>query len=144
MKECTNCGTIVGDDVVYCPKCGNNLNRPRYCTFCGKELLSKGPFCPNCGNTISPTNMDTFSSIATKNVVTLGDKLSEGKKSKIVAILLAFFLGCIGGQYFYLAKYFKAVLCILFCWTCFPALWGMIHAIILLAMSDCEFDSKYN
>lgn len=98
--------------------------------------------CKYCGTIISRTN--TFGSMASRGVNRLGDNLSSGTKNKLIAILLAFFLGGIGGQYFYLGKYLQGVICLLFCWTIFPAIWGVIHAIIILSISDESFHSRYN
>lgn len=65
-------------------------------------------------------------------------------RSKLVAALLAFFLGGFGGQFFYLGQTSKGILCILFCWTYIPCIIGFIDLIRFLCMSDREFDMKYN
>lgn len=74
----------------------------------------------------------------------IGTNLENGKKDKIVAILLTFFLGGFGAQYFYYGEYVKGTLCLLFCWTLIPSLIAFIHFIILLTMSEAQFNSKYN
>lgn len=99
--------------------------------------------CKICGTIVSPISADLGSSVS-RGINNLGDNISSGTKNRLIAILLAFFLGGLGGQYFYFGKYLKAVICIIFSWTCIPMLWGIIHAIILLAMSDEKFNSKYN
>jgi uncharacterized membrane protein YvbJ len=50
MRKCPN-GHDVGDDVKYCPQCGNPLNDGiTICSKCGAEFSNKAKFCPKCGN----------------------------------------------------------------------------------------------
>ena len=59
--------------------------------------------------------------------------------SRIVAIVLAFVLGFVGAQYFYMGRRILAVLSVLFCWTGYPAVIGMLDGMRMLFMSDREF-----
>ncbi|MDR1841031.1 MAG: TM2 domain-containing protein [Holophagales bacterium] len=86
----------------------------------------------------------------------------RSKKSKVVAAILAFFLGCYGIHHFYLGSVKKGViyLCISLFYlaiclilTFFVVgllllpilpLWSLIEFIILLTTSDSNFDAKYN
>ncbi|MBS5798046.1 MAG: NINE protein [Dysgonomonas mossii] len=71
-------------------------------------------------------------------------------KNKTVAALLAIFLGCLGIHKFYLGKGWQGVLYLLI--TVFTlgiagiiiAIISLIEGIILISMSDKEFDMKYN
>lgn len=71
-------------------------------------------------------------------------------KNKTVAALLAIFLGCLGIHKFYLGKGGQGVLYLLI--TVFTlgiagiiiAIISLIEGIILISMSDKEFDVKYN
>ena len=65
-------------------------------------------------------------------------------KNKTTAGLFAFFLGGIGIHKFYLNQTTAGVLYLLFSWTCIPAILAFIDAIILLTVSDDEFNAKYN
>jgi TM2 domain-containing membrane protein YozV len=65
-------------------------------------------------------------------------------KSKVAAALLALFLGGLGVHKFYLGGWGWGILYIVFVWTLVPALISFIEAIVLLLMSDSEFDRKYN
>ena len=56
--------------------------------------------------------------------------------NKIGYALLAIFLGGLGAQYFYAGKIFKGVLCLLFCWTGIPEIWGFICGIIALTKKE--------
>lgn len=65
-------------------------------------------------------------------------------KSRLVAAILAFFLGSFGVHKFYLGQPGKGVLYLLFCWTFIPGLLAFIQSIILLLMTDEAFDYQYN
>ena len=64
-------------------------------------------------------------------------------KSKVVAGLLALFLGGLGIHYFYLNRSGAGVMCILFCWTFIPAFIAFFSGIIILCSSDSEFERKW-
>jgi TM2 domain-containing membrane protein YozV len=65
-------------------------------------------------------------------------------KNRTTAALLAFFLGGIGGHKFYLGRAVQGLLYLFFCWTFIPAVIAFIEAIVLLTMSDADFNLKYN
>lgn len=125
--------------LIYEVKMNNNR-----CPNCGSSELinyADGTLrCKYCGTIVGQSNTNSFS----RGVNNVGNNLSSGTKNKVIAILLAFFLGGFGGQFFYLGKIWQGVLCVLFCWTWIPGIWGIIHAIIILSMSDEEFNYKYN
>lgn len=118
-----------------CPNCGST----ELVNYADGSLR-----CKYCGTIVGQTNMNSFGSMASRSVNHVGNNLSTGTKNKLIAILLAFFLGDFGGQYFYLRKYLQGAICLFFFWTWIPGIWGIIHAIILLSMSDEEFNFKYN
>ena len=64
-------------------------------------------------------------------------------KNKVLAGILAIFLGCLGIHKFYLGKKWAGVLCILFFWTYIPTFAGVIEGIFILAQSDEKFKKKY-
>ncbi len=66
------------------------------------------------------------------------------KKSKLVAALLALFLGWLGFHKFYLGRTGWGVLYLLFFWTLVPAFISFFEAIRYLIMSDEEFNSRYS
>lgn len=67
-------------------------------------------------------------------------------KNKIVAALLAFFLGWIGAHHFYLGSTMAGVICIAATWlTCgVGAILYIVECVMLLVMPDAEFDARYN
>jgi len=62
---------------------------------------------------------------------------------RVVAALLAFFLGSFGFHKFYLGQTFQGVVYLLLCWTGIPGVVGMIEAVLYLIKSDYEFERKY-
>lgn len=66
-------------------------------------------------------------------------------KSKLVAVLLAVFLGGLGFHHFYLGSVGAGLLCLVAtCCFGFGYLIGWLEAALLVVMSDGEFESKYN
>ncbi len=65
-------------------------------------------------------------------------------KNKIVAALLAFFLGGFGIHKFYLGQTFKGIIYLIFFWTFIPAIIAFFEFIILLVMTDDDFNKRYN
>lgn len=63
-------------------------------------------------------------------------------KNKVVAALLALFLGGLGIQHFYLGSTMSGVICLVTCGGC--GIISLVEGIMLLLMSDADFDKKYN
>ena len=95
----------------------------KYCFECGSIIRANAEICPNCG-VRQPVDRD-------------------GSRNKVVAALLAIFLGGFGIHKFYLGKIGQGILYLLFCWTFIPALVGFFEGIIYLATSDANFERKY-
>ena len=60
-------------------------------------------------------------------------------KKKLIAALLAFFLGGLGIHKFYLGKTIQGIIYILLCWTFIPALIAFIEGIRFLVISEETF-----
>ncbi|MGL5682478.1 MAG: TM2 domain-containing protein [Marinifilaceae bacterium] len=65
-------------------------------------------------------------------------------KNKLAAILLAFFLGTFGIHKFYLGQTKAGILYLIFCWTIIPTILSLIDFVMLIIMTQQEFDAKYN
>jgi RNA polymerase subunit RPABC4/transcription elongation factor Spt4 len=50
LIPCPKCGTPVGADFRYCPKCGNAVTP--LCSHCGRPIQYDSTFCPYCGKTV--------------------------------------------------------------------------------------------
>jgi len=102
----------------------------KFCSSCGAIIKEKAEICPKCGV------RQIF------NTGGLGAVAPNGK-SKIVAALLGIFLGGFGIHKFYLGSIGMGILYLIFFWTFIPAIVGFIEGLLLLAMTDQDFNSKY-
>lgn len=64
-------------------------------------------------------------------------------RNKIIAALLAIFLGAFGAHKFYLGKIGMGILYLLFTWTGIPAILGVIEGFIYLISGDENFSRKH-
>ena len=53
LIPCPNCGTEVGSDFRYCPKCGHALTPS--CSHCGRSISGDYVCCPYCGKPVGAT-----------------------------------------------------------------------------------------
>ncbi len=97
----------------------------KFCHACASTLDARAELCPTCG-VRQPTGFTPTTD-----------------KSRMAAALLAFFLGWIGGQKFYLGRVGAGIACLLFFWTGIPSLIGLYDFIVLLTMSDRRFAEVY-
>ena len=65
-------------------------------------------------------------------------------KNKTSAILLCLFLGWIGAHKFYLGQTSAGVLYLIFSVTGIPFIISFVELIILIIMSEDEFNGRYN
>jgi len=102
----------------------------KFCADCGSVIKAKAEICPKCG----------VRQMATPNAL---GSLAPNGKSRLAAALFALFLGGIGIHKFYLGRWGWGLVYLLFCWTFIPTLVGWIEAVLLLVMSDGDFNHKY-
>jgi TM2 domain-containing membrane protein YozV len=65
-------------------------------------------------------------------------------KNRVVAALLAFFVGGFGIHKFYLGETFAGIIYLVFCWTLIPGVIAFFEFLGLLLMTDRAFDGKFN
>jgi len=94
-----------------------------HCRGCGKEIHETANECPSCG---APQNL-----------------INKDGKNKLVAALLAFFLGALGIHRFYLGQWW-GIFYLLLCWTMIPSLVSFIETIVFLLTNQKSWDDKYN
>jgi len=70
--------------------------------------------------------------------------INKSIKNKTLAAILALFLGGLGIHKFYLGKTAAGILYLLFCWTLIPAILAFVDFLILIFMSENNFNVKYN
>jgi TM2 domain-containing membrane protein YozV/RNA polymerase subunit RPABC4/transcription elongation factor Spt4 len=139
--KCERCGAMNRDNVSTCIECGAPLSIPRQeqqmvyqkaCINCNRMINASLGQCPYCGanQTLSPYNQYATAVAGTHN--------------KVIAAVLAFFLGSFGAHKFYLGQGGQGILYLLFFWTFIPAIVSIIEAIIYLSMSDIDFAKKYH
>ncbi|QIG81744.1 TM2 domain-containing protein [Sphingosinithalassobacter tenebrarum] len=100
--------------------------------------------CRDCASLISPTANTCPRCGGRQNIATggLGATTPSGK-NRVVAALLALFLGGFGVHKFYLGRIGWGIVYLIFCWTFVPALIALIEAIVYLTMSEEQFETKY-
>ena len=123
LIKCKECGNEISDSAAFCPKCGAPNTPDTYCSKCGTKLSRDLNFCTNCGEAV----------------------FLVSNKDRVVAGILAIFLGWLGIHYFYMGKTTAGFLCILLSLvSC--SLWAVVmfaQGIVILCMSDSDFKSKY-
>ncbi len=106
----------------------------KFCSECGSIIKAKAEICPKCGVRQMPPPQVQSSPIG---------KVSAEGKNKLVAGLLALFLGGLGIHKFYLGKGIQGLLYLVFCWTFIPAVVGFVEGINYLLMSEETFFKRY-
>ena len=120
---CKNCGSEINENAVAYMSCGFAKGTgEKFCSNCGKEINPGAVICTNCGASVK----------ATTTVVASGEQ-----KSKLVAVLLAFFLGSIGIHDFYLGynKYGVIKIVLTCCTGVGGGIWALVDFIRLLTGS---------
>jgi len=153
-------GTCVGCGKFICEECRTEVGNKNYCKSCVSELVleskrklerleeNRQPMVfmnagGGGGGGGAASSSSSGSSSSSSAVESSATRLVRPIKNKVVAGLLAIFLGGIGVHKFYLGKPFQGILYLLFCWTGIPALIAFIEGIIYLASSDESFAVKY-
>lgn len=98
----------------------------KYCSGCATVLHKSARACPHCGAPQGGAGI-----------------AGAGEKNKIVAFVLAWFLGGFGAHKFYLGRIGWGVAYLVFFWTLIPAIAAFVEGIIYLTMSDEAFAAKY-
>lgn len=65
-------------------------------------------------------------------------------KSKVTAGVLGILLGGLGIHHFYLGSITSGIICIVASCFCIGGIIGLVEGIMLLVMSDADFDARYN
>lgn len=129
---------------MFCRNCGNEMDpQAVVCVKCGVPKGSGNNFCHNCGQPTSPmavvcTQCGVSLTAPTPNNNANNSNLYPNQKSKLVAGLLAIFIGTLGIHNFYLGHTGKAVAQLLITiFTCgFGGIavwiWALIEGIQLL------------
>lgn len=70
-----------------------------FCNTCGAQIADNSKFCPSCGAPVKGATNSNDSSVS--------------RKSRLVALLLCWFLGVLGIHRFYVSRHISAIFMIL-------------------------------
>ena len=104
----------------------------KFCSECGAVIKQKAEICPKCGVRQMPPPQSS----------PLGQTTSSGR-NRVVAAIIAIFLGGLGIHKFYLGRTGQGILYLIFFWTVIPALIALIEGIRYLLMTDQAFAAEY-
>lgn len=105
------------------------FSKTTLCKECSRSVSVNAEICPHCGVRLK--------------AVPNGLGVALNGKSRIVAALLALLFGGFGIHRFYLGRVGSGILYLLFCWTFIPSFIALIEFVLLLVMSDEQFNEKY-
>jgi TM2 domain-containing membrane protein YozV len=90
---------------MYCRNCGKELvGTPDICMSCGARPLSATAYCPACGATTNAMAVICVKCGAGLEAKSTTVASNVSKKSRLVLVLLAWFLGTLGVHRFYAGK----------------------------------------
>ena len=141
-----------------CPQCGAPIDpQASECRFCGEKLVvqqvanqaaAQPQFAqqPYQQQYAQPPQQQIIiqQTAAPQPTYVSGINPAWPIKNKMVAGLLAIFLGGLGIHKFYLGKIPIGILYLVFCWTYVPAIIGFIEGIIYLCSNDENFQLKHH
>ena len=130
----------------------------KYCIACSEVIDARSEVCPYCGagQALPPQPPERY--YPPQQIVPQQQYPQQyqpppqqitayyyqgGGKSRLVAIILALFLGSIGAHKFYLNQIGMGCAYLLFSCTCIPAFISIFEAIMYLLMTDGEFNRNY-
>lgn len=135
---CRNCGKEVDEKAFACPGCGVPPRKgKKFCQHCGEGVEPEQVMCVKCGGKLTGGGALAVAS---------------GDKNKLVAGLLAIFLGAIGIHKFYLDDTKNAVIRIIVSLVgsllfglgpVAMSVVGLIEGILYLTKEDSEFEETY-
>ena len=149
------------DNIIKCPQCGSakfeKIGVKNYeCKYCGASFSHE---CPKKEKVViqsvvqQPKEKKTVvqqviqqpkvEKTVVQQVIQQQVVVSKGR-NKVVAGLLAIFLGILGIHKFYLGQTIWGIIYLLFCWTYIPFWIGLAEGVIYLLMSNEDFDEKDN
>lgn len=141
-----------------CPQCGAPTTlSDRECKYCGEALTVQNSapsavqrpvpkqqeFDPQAAEALLYQQRIAQQQYAQQQNINNGIDPSWPIKNKIVAGLLAIFLGGLGIHKFYMGKIGKGILYMLFCWTFIPSFIAFIEGIVYLCSNDHNFQVKH-
>ena len=112
-----------------------------FCKHCGKQIEDDVRFCKYCGgdqeghsSNASPQTFVPARSSPQKR------RRNGSPKSRLIAALLAFFLGWCGAHRYYVGKIGSGIVQLLLCWCLVGEIWAFVDFIFILCGSFEDSD----
>ncbi len=137
--NCSQCGAPLEQGATFCKYCGEPVSEQPQAQAQAPAQAQGGP-APVVINMQTPQQAYVDPNMA--NMINNGINPAWPVKSKVAAGILAIFFGGIGVHKFYLGKTGMGIVYLLFCWTCIPAVVGLIEGIMYLCQNDHNFQVK--
>lgn len=99
-----------------------------FCPKCGAPVEDSATFCPKCGTSLQALPASPLDSKVP----------SDGRW--LIALLLCFFLGCLGIHRFYVGKTGSGIAMLLTCGGC--GIWALVDFIMILVNSFTDKDGR--
>ena len=129
-----------------CPQCGAPIDpKASKCGYCGAALQQQPvqPVQPVYTPGAPVYTAPAYTAPVNVTVNAVNERANWPIKNKIVAALLAIFLGSLGIHKFYLGQKGKGILYLIFFWTYIPGILAFIEGITMLCSNDENFMIKY-
>jgi TM2 domain-containing membrane protein YozV len=110
----------------------------KFCHACGETIDLRAEICPKCG-----VRQPYVPGMPGRGIQVNANAVTRTGKTKLVAALLAIFLGGLGVHKFYMGEIGMGLLYLVFCWTLIPAFIGFIEGILWLVQTDEQWLAKY-
>ncbi len=142
VGTCVACGKFI------CAECNTEISGRNHCKSCVSKVVEESQkkiekLEDNKQQTPMVFMNAGGASSSSSSSASGGHQTMVPIKSKLIAGLLAIFLGGFGIHKFYLGKFIQGFIYLLFCWTYIPSFIGLIEGIIYLCSSDHKFAMKY-
>lgn len=126
---------------MHCRNCGKQIDdKAAICIHCGVPPKASNSFCFNCGNATAANQ-----AICMSCGVALSTK-GTGQKTKSTALLLALFLGVVGGHKFYMGSWgwgiVQLILSLTVVFFAVSLLMTLADMVRMILMTDEEFSIK--
>lgn len=151
-KNCQSCGAPVAMESTECRYCGEklSLSQPQYATQHehqqGGVHIAQPQQAPPYSQPYGQPQGQPYNQPYGQSYGQPGyhPHMYRNRKNKVVAGLLAIFLGGFGIHKFYLGRIGWGIVYLLFCWTYIPSVIGFIEGIVYLASNEEKFHMKYS